>query len=1526
MGEYIRNTFDKGLNKDLSKGKTSNNTMLENLGFNVVTELGLSTLALETPKGNKYSFEIPDTFNIYKITINVLPSTSVTTTLSINGQGVNITMSTATDITELFAQMQAFTQVGYRIQRGLNFIYVIGTTSNPVISSTMFNTNGSLTLLLDIPAQTDLAIIGWKQIRDSIAILTTKKTNTTPYLDPLGNVSQIWKLDYNDATDTVISPNGTALNCIDHLYYNQRLNLSLEHAIYREIEGRYENQDTQRIYWTDNFNYPKSFNFNLENTFCIPVGQLDWKSSVDLSIPIIQNIIPNSGSLPVGRIGYLYQLQNEDGSLTPFSDVSNLIDLTDSNLSETSQQYKGAISGTLSNKSVRFTINTIDQHYAIIILAYVIYQQPNVPEFYKFNEFPISGPSMTFVHTGNEAESALSLEQVINPNIQFDTCKTLTYKYNRLYPANTTTKNFKVDYDSRAYRYCGVPPYNYAYDNTGSPIARVYSQDGRYKLINTNFKIYNVNGTTITPQDVADTEDLVNAYNDESGSIFGLSTTNDVSDWEYKQQYKFQKDGLTMGGSGKNISYKFIFTDLPCDFVQPPANNSHGGVNSGPVYSPRATDFVNIPQGLNTNPINLGVAGQDYPQQGYANLKSPTRASILKTFARGETYRAGIVFRNTKGEQSFVNWIGDIRIPEATDNNTVSFTKNFDFSMGNHKPFGGLEFLQVKSLGIEFTVNTAILPDDVTAYQLVFVQRTLENKTRFGTGIHLPVLRMDASNGQNRNQLKVNGDLTKVYTLGVYKASTNADYWNHYAIREDGTTSGGGGVSFIRSGLFSVQSTTDSENNRLGVIRSPMNDAQIPLTNASYIKLHEVCTMYESQYFAANPGNGLAECYGYFLKYKASRWPSKQIRNSILARQNVTIDGIVSRSIAPTVMNYDFHNVVVANDGGTQGKISGLGQTSEFIVTAEIAPNTTLNNYSTYNGYASTDYNAFPFTPFDDASFAPGTDDADDNRGVPKCNYRLVQYCTFNIGQYGGPWRASRYNNEYISYGEFVPRALSSNTLQTIQQYGDTWIGLYSASYFAFPWMNDYKVPSRGGVGSGLGNIYEASDHMKQAAIVFPCESPINVDLRYGKFWAADQVTQSNDIDSFAPFQFDENLYNYAYDQQNNAKIFIPEPFNNRFEEEQPHRVWTSQNKLDGEVVDSWRIFRVNDYKDLEGTYGQINKIVNFKDRLIAYQDRAVGWVQSEENSALRTTDTLAAQIGTGDILTRYQYISIESGSIHQHSVVVAPDSVHSFDARLRKYMILQNTKEGTGLKPSSDVEGLSAFFRENVYGPILQTDQVLLGIGIHGVYDTKYNRCFMTFLNIINDDKGKTTKKFTTVYNDLLQAFEKHEPFVPNIYLNTGKRLLSARPNTLDKVYVHSVGNFLEYYGSYYPATVTFICKFPDETNLLTARVDTLEFWSEVFNNAGVNLPLESVTSIKMENDYQSTFNSLNPLTNSTLKRRERTWRVSHIKDYTPPYNNVKIKPYLRDKYVKVTLTFNNPQHRLVLHDINTQITKSYH
>lgn len=1509
---YIKSTYNKGLNKDLSKGKLSNDIMFDNLNFNVVTEQGLSTFALETPKGNKYSFEIPSTFEIYKITIKKLPSQSLGYALDINGQQANIVLSTSTTIQELFQQLQILNQVGFKIQLGLDFIYVIGTTSNPVISSPAFNNPGaSLKLELHIPAQSDLTIIGWKQIRDSIGILTTNKDNINPFTDSLGNVSQIWKLDYDETSDTVISPNGTPLNCVDHLYYNDRLNLSLKHEIYREIEGRYENTKTQRFYWTDNFNYPRAFNFSLENSFTVPVGLLDWKADVNLSVPILDSIIPNSGNIPVGKIGYFYQLQSADGALSPYSEISNLIILTDSNYSESSQQYKGAAPGTNSTKSVKFYINNIDPRYSIIKVCYVLYQVNGVPEFFQFNEFTITSDRMFFVHTGNEADIPLSLEQVINPNIGFDTCKTITYKYNRLYAANTTTKNFKLDFDARAYRFSGEGIYNYTPD--ADKVARVWSQDGRYKLINTNYKIYNVNGNPITPQDVADSEDLVNAYNDESGTVFGLFPNNDVSNWEWEQAYKYQIDGKTLGGSGLNLSYKFIEQDLPSDFIVQPADLSYTGNSSGPVYLPRGTDFVNVPAGNNTSSINLGINSQDYPQQGFANLKSSSRESIFLTLQRGETYRVGIRALNVKGETSFVNWIGDIRVPEAVDrrlpNGGVN-NNNPDFTLAYSSNVNNTWYMIPKAVGIEFTIKTSALPDDITAFQIVYVERTLENRTRFGTGLHLPVLTFDGRNSQPRNRLKVNGEQTDAYILGAFKFSGNLspDYWNDYSDEEFTSPYG---ISFIRSNYFALQSTTGN-NNRIGLIKSPMADASIPLTSASYMKLHEASYMYESQYFAQNGVGNTGRTFGYWLKYKSSIIPIQNIRNTIEARQDVGIDSIVLRTVAPSIMQYDFHNVVARNQEGNGGKISALGQTSEFVISGALK-NVPLNIPASFNQSFVTDQNATAYESFNNVPAA------DDNKGTPRDTFRLVQYCTFNIGQYGGPWRANRYNNEYIAFGNFVPIDLANPVSQTYRQFGDTWIGLYSSVYFAMHWISDYNIPTRGGVGSGLGNIYDPSDDMKQASVVYPCEAPINGDMRYGLYWASDQVQQQNNLDEFAQFQFDENLFNLSYDQKNSAKKFIPEPFNTNFDEEQPHRVWVSQNKLDSEVIDSWRIFRVNDYKDLEGTYGQINKIVNFKDQLIALQDRATCWVQSEENSALKTDSDLAAQIGTGDILTRYQYVSIETGTIHQHSVIVAPDSVHFFDARIKKYMMYSQ-----GVKPVSDIEGLSAFFRENVFGDMFK-DQVLLGYGIHGVYDTKYNRAFMTFLNRINDPNGKIDKKFTIAYNSYLQAFEQFNSFTPNLYLNTGKRLLSANPVLSNKGYIHYEGNINEYYGSYYPASVTLLVRF-DESDLTTARVDTVEFWSELFNQNGVDIPLQSITGITISNDYQSTQNSLNPLTNITLKRRERTWRIDTIKDFTPPYNNVKIKPYLRDKYVRLKIDFNKPLHRLVLHDINTQITKSYH
>jgi hypothetical protein len=54
----------------------------------------------------------------------------------------------------------------------------------------------------------------------------------------------------------------------------------------------------------------------------------------------------------------------------------------------------------------------------------------------------------------------------------------------------------------------------------------------------------------------------------------------------------------------------------------------------------------------------------------------------------------------------------------------------------------------------------------------------------------------------------------------------------------------------------------------------------------------------------------------------------------------------------------------------------------------------------------------------------------------------------------------------------------------------------------------------------------------------------------------------------------------------------------------------------------------------------------------------------------------------------------------------------------------------------------------------------------------------------------------------------------------------------------------------------------YPDKTKIPTFRLDNLEFWTQVIDNQNQNITLESITGMVIENDYQTTGTSLNPLT----------------------------------------------------------------
>ena len=72
MYKQIQNTYQKGLNRDFSPSKQDGTSYYDMLNFRVTTDEGLSTLAIETEKGNKKILSIPDLGGFYKILCDVV--------------------------------------------------------------------------------------------------------------------------------------------------------------------------------------------------------------------------------------------------------------------------------------------------------------------------------------------------------------------------------------------------------------------------------------------------------------------------------------------------------------------------------------------------------------------------------------------------------------------------------------------------------------------------------------------------------------------------------------------------------------------------------------------------------------------------------------------------------------------------------------------------------------------------------------------------------------------------------------------------------------------------------------------------------------------------------------------------------------------------------------------------------------------------------------------------------------------------------------------------------------------------------------------------------------------------------------------------------------------------------------------------------------------------------------------------------------------------------------------------------------
>jgi hypothetical protein len=717
--------FNKGMNQDVDKKLLQNGFYIEGHNIQIISDSTGTSFDITNTKGNVYKLPIPKIPQVQEIKLGTInPNDKCTITIAGN-TGSLITFTDTTTLQDIYTNISNITGFGITFNAYISGTHIviyslIGGLYIGDIVITYSVGSGDLVPKTDyIPEQPDKRqgpynIIGSVELRGDIYLYTTCCTDKNPgghnssLLTDASSVGQIWKMSYDKITLSVTLT----------LVYNQYIDFSTYWGIAPTATiGRYENDAIKRIYWTDNFNKIRQLNIANSNLLALDVTQLDIVPGVDFDIPIMTNRNGGGGSKPIGAYQCAYRYKNTGGAITGWSNLSNIIYLTqydDKNGSDNFLKNVGNDSGTGTDQTITWTFPNLDRDFNTIEVAVVRRISSTAsPDIFIVAELPIVQDTLSYTYTGNEVPIGVTLAEFLNPVGVFTHCKTIGSKDNRLFVANVRTEQQELDYDARAYR---------------------WNSDPKMSIVNNGVtETY----TLATLDTIPDDADAINP------SLYQPSPT---------AGFIYKSDGVTLGGEGLHISYEFLTMATECEASTTSIN--YGIVND--QLSPWRWTNPNF----DTNNITLDVKSiennnteyyQQYPNnfaQGKCNagLKYNSTSSLLRGYQRNEVYRFGIQFYDKSKKPYYVKWIGDIKFPDYWEDNNNPLYENgttdpiSDFRLVYNKSHNGYRQAFVRELGIKFTVK---IPDKyiplIDGYSIVRVKREQKDKTIIATGIINPV-------------------------------------------------------------------------------------------------------------------------------------------------------------------------------------------------------------------------------------------------------------------------------------------------------------------------------------------------------------------------------------------------------------------------------------------------------------------------------------------------------------------------------------------------------------------------------------------------------------------------------------------------------------------------------------------------------------------------------------------------------------------------------------------------------------------
>jgi len=275
--------------------------------------------------------------------------------------------------------------------------------------------------------------------------------------------------------------------------------------------------------------------------------------------------------------------------------------------------------------------------------------------------------------------------------------QTISSKDNKLFAGNLNIKSWNPTWDARAYRFdylnnCRL------YNSAGSLEYTIYGDNPLYE-----------GGVYTSWLNIPETADCVNIYNNLDNDLVASA------------RYRYQTNGFNLGGEGPNIKYTFGTKDIRID------DNYHD------------TDNFVTKETTSANP-------------SFRDYASPFIKETYIGYQRDETYRIGIVFHNTYGQEAPAKWMGDVRFPAGHNGAAYQIASFSSFSYGR---------------ALKLVVELKSMPTDAVGWHIVRVKREEKDKTVVAQGLFGPWYSASGHQNEFRHSFDLNwgNTLTKFHFM-----------------------------------------------------------------------------------------------------------------------------------------------------------------------------------------------------------------------------------------------------------------------------------------------------------------------------------------------------------------------------------------------------------------------------------------------------------------------------------------------------------------------------------------------------------------------------------------------------------------------------------------------------------------------------------------------------------------------------------------------------------------------------------------